>query len=348
MPAELKILALAALLAAPASADPLKAIVLRTRAQKPVPDDTANVVNVLLVGALAKVSNLEIIEETAAIEQLGPGGKKQLDACEDDSSCASEIGGALGVDYLLSSSLGAIGTKFVLALRIVETRTGNIAARVNEPVPRDEDVLADALCPRTLLLMEAAAKKDPRIHPAAGACGAGPIAAPVAEVKPVEVKPAPVAASEGLPKVAEMKADPVPEVPPGTAPVLSLGFDLAMLVDLGRGYGGELGVVVQRGAITGAARYVLGSLPGGVLRIGTGSDLSGLPLEWWAVAEVPLFLASDGLAVGAGLAAGLGWKLGMLVPFVEVAARSLLVVPPALERAPGSSVLVMAGVRVRP
>ena len=40
--------------------------------------------------------------------------------CTSDTSCLVEIGGALGVDYLVSGSVGKLGDAFVIILKLMD------------------------------------------------------------------------------------------------------------------------------------------------------------------------------------------------------------------------------------
>jgi hypothetical protein len=56
---------------------------------------------------------------------------------------AAEIGGALGVDYLLSSQVGTIGSRFHLALSLADVRKATVVARQSQLCDASEDVLVD-------------------------------------------------------------------------------------------------------------------------------------------------------------------------------------------------------------
>jgi TolB-like protein len=61
---------------------------------------------------------------------LGLEQQRQLLGCSEDASCLAEIGGAIGVDYLLVGTLGRIGTLLRLDLKLVDGKHARVVGRV--------------------------------------------------------------------------------------------------------------------------------------------------------------------------------------------------------------------------
>jgi hypothetical protein len=61
--------------------------------------------------------------------------------CTEEASCVAEIGGALGVEYVVVGSLGRIGALFRLDMKVVETSKGRVRARTGESVEGREEKL---------------------------------------------------------------------------------------------------------------------------------------------------------------------------------------------------------------
>lgn len=60
------------------------------------------------------------------------GFEKTKDAMGcDDASCAAEIGGALGVDYIVAGKVSTLGSAPVLTLKLVDVRNSRVLARSN-------------------------------------------------------------------------------------------------------------------------------------------------------------------------------------------------------------------------
>ena len=62
----------------------------------------------------------------------------------DDASCLAEIGGALGVEILLSGSVNKIGQTYVLSLKLIDVRKAVVINRQERTVPGKPDDLIDA------------------------------------------------------------------------------------------------------------------------------------------------------------------------------------------------------------
>ena len=54
------------------------------------------------------------------------------------NSCMAEIGGALGVDYLVTGKLGAVGSYLILSMSVIDTRNARAVSRVTRKVSRDD------------------------------------------------------------------------------------------------------------------------------------------------------------------------------------------------------------------
>ncbi len=83
--------------------------------------------------------------------------KQALDC--DENSCLAELGGALGVPYLLTSSLGAVGGKLVLNVKLIQVDEAKVANRLSR-VFADEAELLAGLNPAVDGLLEGAFKES--------------------------------------------------------------------------------------------------------------------------------------------------------------------------------------------
>ena len=70
---------------------------------------------------------------------------KQGLGCEANEACLAEIGGALGVEYVIAGSLAKIGDTLVLSLALNNTRTAAVENRVTENVAGKGDALIGAI-----------------------------------------------------------------------------------------------------------------------------------------------------------------------------------------------------------
>jgi TolB-like protein len=88
----------------------------------------------LSVVGLSDVKALLEVESTRA--SLG---------CSDDASCLAEIGGALGVDKIVSGEVGRVGDQFVLGLRVIDRDSVRVDRRVTETFFGAEEQLLRAV-----------------------------------------------------------------------------------------------------------------------------------------------------------------------------------------------------------
>jgi TolB-like protein len=90
------------------------------------------------VGAMDRV---EVIGRSDIDSMLGFEKQKQMLGCSEEASCVAEIGGALGVEYVIVGSLGRIGALYRLDMKLVETSRGRVRARTGESVDGREEKL---------------------------------------------------------------------------------------------------------------------------------------------------------------------------------------------------------------
>lgn len=94
--------------------------------------------------ALTEASNMErfeIIGRSDIASMIGFDQQKKVLGCTDDSSCLAEIGGALGVDFVMVGSLGRLGALYRVDLKIVDTKKARVLGRFGESVEGSEEKL---------------------------------------------------------------------------------------------------------------------------------------------------------------------------------------------------------------
>lgn len=80
-------------------------------------------------------------KEIAAV--LGLERQKQLLGCSDDgaSQCMAELGGALGVDAILTGSIGKVGSGFTVNLKLIDAKDASSLAVYSTRVDTEDAVL---------------------------------------------------------------------------------------------------------------------------------------------------------------------------------------------------------------
>lgn len=70
--------------------------------------------------------------------------RQQLDGC-NDSRCLSEIGGALGVRWVVAGSVSLFGETYLLNLRLIDVVSARVGGRVSRRISGGQDELVDEL-----------------------------------------------------------------------------------------------------------------------------------------------------------------------------------------------------------
>jgi len=84
--------------------------------------------------------------------------QKQAMGC-DDTSCLAEIGGALGVDFLVSGGVGRLGGVYMVSLKLIDVRNAKVVSRQEREVRGSEEELIAASRAAAQALMRPLAKE---------------------------------------------------------------------------------------------------------------------------------------------------------------------------------------------
>ena len=93
----------------------------------------------------ASMPGIEVIGKSDINAIVGFERQKQVMGCAEDSTCLAEIGGALGVDFILVGSLGGLGDLFRIDLKLVDSKRAKVRARVGSTVEGKESRLVAAI-----------------------------------------------------------------------------------------------------------------------------------------------------------------------------------------------------------
>ena len=134
--------------AAPVRAEePIKIAVLDVRATGTVEAKRVEGLSTLIAGEAAAVPGLQVTSSEDIRTLLGFEAQKQLLSCTDQS-CMAEIGGALGVEYLLSTEVTKVGERLILGMTLFDTEAARAIAReIRRPESESDlvDQAADAV-----------------------------------------------------------------------------------------------------------------------------------------------------------------------------------------------------------
>jgi len=99
----------------------------------------------LIASELNKLEVFKVISREDIRNMLSFEKDKQSLGCEADQACLAEIGGALGVEYIIAGSLAKIGDTTVLSLTLNNTKTSTVENRLSENVAGKGDELIKAI-----------------------------------------------------------------------------------------------------------------------------------------------------------------------------------------------------------
>jgi TolB-like protein len=188
-------LPLAASAAAPARQ---KIAVLDVRSVQGVSPGTATILTAIVVDDTAR-GGYDVISQGDVAAMIGFEKQKRILGCGDDSSCLAEIGGALGVEFVLTGQVGQIGSRYHLSFQILDARKAKVVARSARFSDRNEDALANAAQACVGELLAAARAAAPaKLLPAPPPVVATP-AAPAPAFAPPVFAPPPAAAPAPAP-----------------------------------------------------------------------------------------------------------------------------------------------------
>ncbi len=111
----------------------------------------------LLQDTLRNSFGYKVIGRSDITSMLGLEAQKDMVGCEDDS-CLAEIGGALGVDELVSGSLAKLGSYLVVSLKRIDPNNAKVIGQSTRKLKGDsDDNLIEAVAPMAAELYPEAA-----------------------------------------------------------------------------------------------------------------------------------------------------------------------------------------------
>ena len=157
-------IALAASSAAAFAAPRTKIAVTDIKGVQGVSPGTATILSDIVVSEVARAGH-DVVSQSDINAMIGFERQRKMLGCADDSSCLAEIGGALGVDYMLAGQVGQIGTRFRISLLLVDSKRARVAARAAQFCDQNEDALARAAESTVRDLLAAVAAPRPSRRP---------------------------------------------------------------------------------------------------------------------------------------------------------------------------------------
>jgi hypothetical protein len=133
------VLALAPLAAG--AAEKSRLLVVSLKVEDGVSASAARLLNETLLARVQRDKRFEVFGESDLAAMLSAEETRQRAGCEDSSACLSELGGALGAERVIFGSLGKLGEKYVLNLKVIQVKEARVEARWSDSVDGDESEL---------------------------------------------------------------------------------------------------------------------------------------------------------------------------------------------------------------
>jgi hypothetical protein len=148
-------------------------IIMPLKAQRLDPE-TVSILDTLLADAVARAVQLKAITPSDINAMLGLEKMRDVASC-DTVSCAAELGGALGANYVMFGSASVLGGQMILSLSLIDDAAQKLVARQQERVQAKEEQYAAAveratqgLFRQARTLVEAGLVTDPQAWKALG------------------------------------------------------------------------------------------------------------------------------------------------------------------------------------
>lgn len=98
----------------------------------------------ILITEIAHAGQYKVIGGRDIQAMMGFEKQKDVLGCTD-ASCLAEIGGALGVERIVASQIGRVGSTYVVNIKLINIRTAATEGRVYETVKGEDDVLIETV-----------------------------------------------------------------------------------------------------------------------------------------------------------------------------------------------------------
>jgi len=122
----------------------------------------------MLANEIRELGNYRVIGKSDIGSVLKLEERKRLAGCTDDS-CIAEIGGALGVRWVVVGNISKFGDRYLLNLKVLDAEEVRVVKGVSRKVEGGEGELLDALSDAARqLINESAAQINPRAADTSG------------------------------------------------------------------------------------------------------------------------------------------------------------------------------------
>ena len=120
-----------------------KLLVMPSKGEQGLSTGAVALLDEILMSEVSKDPRYDVVGVSEVAKLMQVEVMKQQAGCDQDS-CMAELGGALGAEYMVTSTLGRLGESFIVTVKMFHVPTARVQ-RWTETVPAKEDALADAV-----------------------------------------------------------------------------------------------------------------------------------------------------------------------------------------------------------
>ena len=117
-------------------------IVFEMTPEKGIEKGVTNLLVELIMSEVGKTGRFEVIGQKDIDKMLFWETNKQIKNC-NESSCMMQIAGAMGAEYYVESSIGVVGNKYLISMKLIETMQVKIKGRSTRTIDKNEDKLIE-------------------------------------------------------------------------------------------------------------------------------------------------------------------------------------------------------------
>ena len=115
----------------------IKIAVMDLKAKQGVNPQVTSSLTDLICTQIANIGTHEVIGRDDMQAMLEHIADKQLLEC-DDTKCLAQVGGALGVEQLLSGNIGMIGTTYLINMKLIDIDNAKVLKRISKEYAGNE------------------------------------------------------------------------------------------------------------------------------------------------------------------------------------------------------------------
>ncbi len=117
-------------------------IVFNIGAEEGVSKGKANMLTEILIDEVSKLNQFKVLGQKDLDSMFFWEQNKQLKNCTE-SSCLSQIAGAMGAEYYVEGSVGQMGDRYIIAIKLINAHKVEIINRLIKKVYKSDNALVD-------------------------------------------------------------------------------------------------------------------------------------------------------------------------------------------------------------